>query len=166
MCLKIDKKEDTPLINLEKGLIKIEGRSLPENVIVFYSPIIKWVRKYSENPAEFTSINIFLSYTNSSSLKSIIDILSLLDDAYVEGNKMELNWSYEQDDDSILEIGQDLKSSLKMPVNYIEKKIDKKKRKKVLVKNIKTGKIGEITLLYWESIKRNGHSRNYILLSD
>ncbi len=164
MCFKVDKKEDTPSINLQKGLIEIEGRSLPENVLVFYSPIINWVRKYSENPDEFTTINIYLSYTNSSSLKLIVDILSLLDNAFAEGNKMELNWTYEQGDDSLFEIAQDLKLNLKMPVNYIEKKVDKIKIKRILVKNLKTGKIGEITQLYWESIKRNGHSDDFLVL--
>ncbi|MDA3781385.1 MAG: DUF1987 domain-containing protein [Bacteroidales bacterium] len=164
MSLKIEQKDDTPSINLQEGLIEIEGRSLPENVLLFYTPVINWVRKYCKNPKKITKINISLAYTNSSSLKCIVDILYLLDTAFVEGNKMELNWIYEQEDDSIFEIAQDLKSFLKMPVKTIEKEIIANSKKRVLIKNIKTGKIGEISQLYWEAIQRNGHARNFMII--
>ncbi|MEA3316469.1 MAG: DUF1987 domain-containing protein [Bacteroidota bacterium] len=164
MSLKIDKKDDTPFINLQEGLIEIKGRSLPENVIIFYAPVMKWIRDYCEKPAKHTIINISLSYTNSSSLKTIVEILYLLNLSYLEGNKMELNWFYEQEDDSIYEIAQDLEANLEIPIQCIEKEVIVSVKNKILVRNIKTGKVGEITQLYWDSIKRNGYARNFELV--
>jgi len=42
----IEKTRLTPDVHLdiEKGVFKIEGRSLPEDVMIFYSPILEWIK--------------------------------------------------------------------------------------------------------------------------
>ena len=164
MCLTIEKTNDTPYIQLEKGLIKIDGTSMPENVRKFYKPVKEWVDKYVEHPSEFTKIDLSLSYTNSSSIKQINDLLSKLNNKFLEGFQMKVIWTYEDGDDSTLEAGNDLESMVKIPFEYIMTETQIKQQKKIKVKNKITGKTGEITQRYWETIVRNGHEKDFELL--
>ena len=57
MSLIIEKTFDTPYINLEEGLIEMEGHLMPENILVSFKSVDKWINKYLNKPAEFTKID-------------------------------------------------------------------------------------------------------------
>ncbi|MEE4198000.1 MAG: DUF1987 domain-containing protein [Bacteroidales bacterium] len=164
MSLTIEQKIDTPYVHLEKGLIEISGRLLPENVLVFFNPIDNWILKYLEHPAPFTQINLSLSYINSCSTKHLSDLLKALDDKYQQGFNMKITYSYEEGDESAFEVGQDLESIIQIPFEYILTESNMKSQKRLKVKNLITGKVGEISQKYWEAIKRNGHEKDFELL--
>ncbi len=166
MSLTIEESFDTPHIYLEKGLIKIEGRLMPENILIFFKPVDKWIDKYLKNPADNTKIDFHLSYLNSCSSKHICDMLKKFNMKFIEGYNMKVSWTYEDNDDSALEAGKDLESIIDIPFEYIKTESQVKERKKLKVKNKLTGKTGEISLRYWETIKRNGHERDFELLEN
>jgi len=164
MSLTIEPKLDTPYIHLEKGLIEITGRLLPENVLIFFNPIDNWILKYLENPAPHTQINLSLSYINSCSTKHLNDLLKTLDNKYQEGYDMKITYTYEDGDESALEVGTDLESLVNIPFEFkvTESKFQSQNRLKV--KNLITGKVGEISQKYWDAIKRNGHEKDFELI--
>ena len=164
MSLTLKKTHDTPYIHLKEGLIEIKGRLMPENVLKFFSPVKKWIEKYSKNPDDFTKIDLFLPYVNSSSIKQINDLLKILNLKYNEGCDMKIFWTYEEGDDSALEIGNDLESMLNIPFEYNILETEAKNQTRIKVKNKITGKIGEISRKYWETIKRTGHEKDFELL--
>jgi SiaC family regulatory phosphoprotein len=166
MSLTIEESFDTPRIYLEKGLIKIEGRLMPENILIFFKPVDKWIDKYLKKPADITKIDLHLSYLNSCSSKHISDMLKRFNDKFLEGFEMKVSWTYEDNDDSALETGKDLQSLVDMPFEYKKIESQSKERKRIKVKNKLTGKTGEISLRYWETIKRNGHERDFELLEN
>lgn len=164
MNLVIEKSLDTPYIQLEDGLIKMEGRLMPENILLFFKSVDNWINKYFEKPADFTNIDLNFSYLNSCSTKRLCDILKLLNKKYLEGFDMKVVWTYEEGDDTVQEIGDDLESMVEIPFEFIVKEAKIKERTRIRVKNKLTGKSGEISLKYWETIKRNGHERDFELL--
>ena len=164
MSLIIEQTFDTPYIQLEEGLIKMIGRSMPENVRKFYKQVKDWIEEYANNPAEFTKIELSLSYTNSSSIKQINDLLKILNQKFQEGSKMKVTWTYEEGDDSALEVGHDLESMIDIPFEYIIIETEVKQRNRIKVKNKITGKVGEISQRYWDTIVRNGHEKDFELL--
>jgi hypothetical protein len=164
MSLQIKKTFDTPFIFLDKGLIKIEGRSMPEHVSKFFAPVKEWLDTYLENPADFTKIDLDLPYTNSSSIKQINDLLRILNTKFLEGSDMKVYWTYEENDESMQETGKDLESMIDIPFEYIVTKTENDQKIRVKVKNNITGKTGEISQRYWETIKRNGHEKDFELL--
>lgn len=164
MSLTIEQTADTPFIQLEKGIIKMTGRSMPENVRKFYKDVKNWVENYASEPAEFTKIELHLSYTNSSSIKQINDLLKTLNKKYLEGFDMKVFWSYEEGDDSAQEVGHDLESMTNIPFEFIEIESQIKQRTRIKVKNKITGKVGEISQRYWDTIVRNGHQKDFELL--
>ncbi len=112
----------TPYVRLdgEKGLIEIKGRSIPENSVEFYKPLIDWLDKYGNVPLEVTNVNIQLEYFNTSSSKCILDIFKKLELIYKKGSKVQINWYYEEDDEDMFEAGEDYQSIINIPFTMIE----------------------------------------------
>lgn len=164
MSFILEHQLDTPYVFLEKGLIKMEGCMMPENVLIFFKSIDKWIKNYLKNPCDFTKIDLKFSYLNSCSTKHLCDMLMLFNQQYLNGYDMKIYWTFEDEDDTVQEIGDDLESMLDIPFEFIVNENQAKDRKRIKVKNKLTGKTGEISLKYWETIKRNGHERDFELL--
>jgi hypothetical protein len=120
--LSIDGSSKTPSImfDADKGMLEIKGRSIPENSIEFYKSLVDWLDEYSQSPAASTSVKIQLEYFNTSSSKCILDVFKKLESICKNGNDVVINWYYEEDDEDMLEAGEDYESILKMPFKMIE----------------------------------------------
>lgn len=93
----------------DQHTLSIKGESYPENAAAFYGPVITRVQAYLDgcNDAAIT-VNVSLAYFNSSSTKMLFSFFEALNDAAVAGNQVRLNWYHDEDDDTILEFGQEL----------------------------------------------------------
>ncbi len=122
LSLQGSPKTPTVEMNAESGVIEIKGRSIPENSIDFYRPVVEWLDKYAENPASETVVNIQLEYFNTSSSKCILDVFKKLETVYKKNGEkgVVINWYYEEDDEDMLEAGEDYQSILKIPFKMIE----------------------------------------------
>jgi len=122
LSLQGSPKTPTVEMNAESGVIEIKGRSIPENSIDFYRPVVEWLDKYAENPAGETVVNIQLEYFNTSSSKCILDVFKKLETVYKKNGEkgVVINWYYEEDDEDMLEAGEDYQSILKIPFKMIE----------------------------------------------
>lgn len=121
--LVIDKTYSTPAVNFEAqtGNLKIEGRSIPENPSLFYEPLLNWLNEYFQNTTNATTkLDIKLDYINSGSSKSILTLLKAIKVFCDKGKDCQVNWHFEEDDESIRDLGKHFKSLLKMPFNLIE----------------------------------------------
>jgi len=112
----------TPTVKLdsETGVLEVKGRSIPENSIEFYKPIVDWLEEYSQTPQKLTEVNIELEYFNTSSSKCILDVFKKLEAIYKNKHDVVINWYYEEDDEDMLEAGEDYQSILKIPFKMIE----------------------------------------------
>ena len=122
--LVIESTNCTPKINLDatKGVIEFFGKSYPENTFDFYKPVKEWLDEYSQNSNETTIVNLELTYLNSSSLKVYFDIFDIFEEIHNRGKKIEVNWTYESDDDIIEETGEDFIEDFKnLKINLIVK---------------------------------------------
>ncbi len=115
-------KTPTVEMNVDSGIIEIKGRSIPENSIDFYRPIVEWIDQYANSAAPETKVNIQLEYFNTSSSKCILDVFKKLEQVFKKnGDKgVVINWFYEEDDEDMLEAGEDYQSILKIPFKMIE----------------------------------------------
>ncbi|WP_019451839.1 DUF1987 domain-containing protein [Cupriavidus sp. BIS7] len=95
--------------DFERHLLSLKGESYPENAAVFYGEAIARLRQYltaSQNAA--VTVNVALTYFNSSSTKMLFTMFDALNEAAERGNHIRLHWFHDEDDDTILEFGQDL----------------------------------------------------------
>lgn len=115
--LKIDGTPKTPTVKFDAaaGSIEIKGRSIPENSIEFYKPMIDWLEGYMNQPAALTNVVVQLEYFNTSSSKCILDVFKKLEMLYKAGNEVVISWFYEEDDEDMLEAGEDYQSIIKIP---------------------------------------------------
>jgi hypothetical protein len=99
----------TPTIefNAESGVLLIKGRSIPENSIDFYKPLFDWIDAYALEAKENSTLHMQLEYFNTSSSKCILDIFKKLENIKNSGKDVTVNWHYEEDDEDMLEAGED-----------------------------------------------------------
>nr|WP_320120221.1 DUF1987 domain-containing protein [uncultured Marinifilum sp.] len=120
--LVIEGSPKTPTIKFDgnNGTFSIEGRSIPENSLDFYKPVMDWLDSYISEPKNETNVIIRLEYFNTSSSKCILDVFKKLEIIFKRGNKVNIKWHYEEDDEDMLEAGEDYQSIVKIPFTMIE----------------------------------------------
>jgi hypothetical protein len=93
----------------DQHTLSIKGESYPENAAAFYGPLIERVRAYlAVQRGAAVTVNVSLAYFNSSSTKMLFTFFEALNDAAMQGSPVRLNWYHDEDDDTILEFGQEL----------------------------------------------------------
>lgn len=114
----------TPYVNFDAstGIFRMEGRSIPENVIDFYQPILRWLEDYIPEALPETVAHLRFEYFNTSSSKRIFDIMKKLEKIANEtGKKVVINWYFEEDDEDIYFAGNDYKALItKVEFNLVE----------------------------------------------
>ncbi len=120
--LVIEKTVKTPFINFysESGILKIIGRSIPENPEEFYSKLFNWVNEYFKKPQSETLINVQLEYINSGSSKFILEFFQLIQEYNSKGFSCKISWYYEEDDEAVLELGKHYQAIIDVPFKLIE----------------------------------------------
>lgn len=111
----------TPTIEFKpsEGYLLLRGRSIPENSIEFYKPLIEGLDAYNSSPQSKTTVDIQLEYFNTSSSKCVLDVLKKLE--AINGNsEVIINWYYEEDDEDMLEAGEDYQAIINVPFKMIE----------------------------------------------
>ena len=119
--IKIEGTPKTPTVNFnaESGVLEVKGRSIPENAVEFYKPLVDWIGNYGDNSKSDTVVNIQLEYFNTSSSKCILDVFKKLES--VNGKTtITINWHYEEDDEDMLEAGEDYQAIINIPFKMIE----------------------------------------------
>jgi hypothetical protein len=119
LLIESTKKTPDVAFNVD-GRMRISGRSIPEDASKFYDDLFEWVYLYGQNPPESTTIDIELEYFNSGSSKALLHILRALTEIIKKGNKLTVNWYYEEGDDDIMERGEYYESILEVKFNFIQ----------------------------------------------
>jgi len=111
----------TPSIHfdLNGGILEVKGRSIPENSIELYKPLVDELDKYAASAKPATTVNVQLEYFNTSSSKCILDVFKKLESINKSGSAVTINWHYEEDDEDMLEAGEDYQAIINVPFKMI-----------------------------------------------
>jgi len=120
--LYIAATETTPLVdfNSTTGEFLLEGKSVPTDATAFYKEVLNWLDEYIKEPQDITKIALKLDYFNIASSKRILYILYKLNQLIDEGHEVTSDWFYHEEEDDMLEVGQDFAFMVKIPFNFIE----------------------------------------------
>ncbi len=120
--LNIEGSAKTPTIKFEPttGKLLIRGRSIPENSIEFYKPLVDKLEEYAGSPQSSTNVDIQLEYFNTSSSKCILDVFKKLEAINAGSSEVVINWHYEEDDEDMLEAGEDYQAIINVPFKMVE----------------------------------------------
>jgi len=127
-ALVIKQTITTPEITFDydNNIFNLEGCSRPEDVRSFYYPIIQWLTDLKngvengeiKNNNDITVFNFKFDYFNSSSAKFILDILVLINDIHKAGLNIRIDWYFEENDDDMKEVGEELSDVVDFPFEY------------------------------------------------
>ena len=119
--LLFENTDDTPKIHFDPstGLFEMSGRSLPEEVIKFYSPVIDWITAYAETPNEKTVVKLKLVYFNSASQRSLLEVLNAFEKVKDKGKELVIEWYYMEEDDDMREAGEEYEDLLDVPFEFL-----------------------------------------------
>jgi len=100
--------------NAESDTLIMKGESYPEDVAEFAEPIFEWLEKYLEQLADQTfTVNIELTYFNSSSSKMLLDLFDRLEEEVIDnGKNIIVNWIYDEENDTAEEYGEEFGEDL------------------------------------------------------
>ncbi len=107
----------TPSVHFDaaSGQLGIAGESYPENAFEFFKPLLAWVAEFLNSTEIPVLAELKLSYLNTSSIKSVMDLLDLLEAAHRSGRSMTLRWYYHPDNDRALEMIEEFKEEVTLP---------------------------------------------------
>lgn len=120
--LIIQNTEDTPQIDFDlgTGIFSISGRSLPENAIEFYMPILEWIEKVLSETSDKTFVfEIKLEYFNTASSKQLAKMLLMIE-KYNDLHNITIRWCYEKEDNDMLVSGNQYSKFLKLKFEFLE----------------------------------------------
>ena len=113
--IQIEATERSPEIdfNFAENNFSMRGESYPEDVSEFFGEIMKQFYEYVADlvNAEIT-FTFELIYFNSSTAKVLMGLFDRLDEIAEEGNKVIINWYFEEDDDNMEELGEEFGEDL------------------------------------------------------
>lgn len=113
--------DDCPEVILDKAKneFKFLGKSLPEDVKEFYSPIHDWIDNYINDPNEETIVEFNMEYFNSASSKQILDILEKFAQLADNGKIITVKWHFMEDDEDMEDAGESYADIVDIPFELI-----------------------------------------------
>lgn len=106
-------------LNAREGIFRFKGTSMAEDAVGFYMPIIEWLKEYAGNPNEETHVVFNMTYFNTASSKLLWEIMILLQDIYQAGNKVKIDWIFQDEDEDMEEAGEIYAERMDIPINLI-----------------------------------------------
>ena len=115
-ALIIKEGDDTPKVVLDKqkAIFEISGRSLPEDTVHFFKPVLEWLKSYKNDPNPTTDFVFKLDYTNTASSKLLLDILQTLQPI----KNVKVIWYFRDDDEDMEEAGHEFAEQVDIPFEF------------------------------------------------
>jgi hypothetical protein len=115
--LDIPGSQSTPAIqsSWQAGRLAMQGDSYPENSYELFDQVIDWVRRYLEEEARPLHLSLALVYLNTSSVKAMMDIFDLLEEAHGEGREVSVEWRYDPRNERIAELADEFREDCSYP---------------------------------------------------
>ena len=107
----------SPAVNFDAktGQLTKSGESYPENTFEFYAPVIGWLKEFVAGTDIPVVLTLELAYLNTGSVKCLMDIFDVLEDAWQEGRQVSVIWRYHQKNTRALETAEEFSEDLTLP---------------------------------------------------
>lgn len=92
-----------PEVNFDAstGVCVIEGESYMEEAYKFYMQLLNWMKEFTIEEGNAVTFNVKLTYFNTNSSRLLLDMFDILKKSVDAGNKVDINWYFEEDDPDI-----------------------------------------------------------------
>ncbi|MDT8438316.1 MAG: biofilm regulation phosphoprotein SiaC [Wenzhouxiangellaceae bacterium] len=109
--LHIDSTASTPEIHTDfaSGKLAMAGDSYPENSFEFFAAIIQWTQDFLAQQSHALAIEFRLVYMNTSSVKAMLDIFDMLEEAHQNGREIAVRWYYDPRNERVMDLADEFR---------------------------------------------------------
>lgn len=97
------------------GLLRMQGDSYPENSFEFFGPIIDWLEHFFKGSPAPLRLELRLVYMNTSSVKAMMDIFDLLEEAHQQGRQVCVDWYYDPRNERVVNLADEFREDCSFP---------------------------------------------------
>ncbi|QDQ26135.1 DUF1987 domain-containing protein [Chitinimonas arctica] len=105
--------------NWEDGILAMQGDSYPENSYELFQQVFHWLESFLKDASRPLTLELKLLYLNTSSIKAMMDIFDLLEEAHHAGQTVAVNWHYDQRNERVAELAAEFKEDCNFPFAII-----------------------------------------------
>ncbi len=122
--INIPGDKDTPSVFIDDDnlIFRVVGPSFSENPYSTYSNILKWLDESVPDLQGEIICEFYYSYLNSASKKILYEIFTKMEDYNADGKNFVIEWSYDEYDEDMLELGHEFAELIDLPFEYRPKK--------------------------------------------
>tara|TARA_B100000925_G_scaffold258361_1_gene213245 strand:- start:143 stop:520 length:378 start_codon:yes stop_codon:yes gene_type:complete len=122
--LNISPTKSSPFVsgNIQDGTLEIKGNCYPENSILFFEEIMKWMDHLPKTLHKFSLI-CELNYIASSSVMHFYKLIQKTEEI-INPEKVKIIWKYEEDDEDIQNLGEEFQKLSNGVVELISIEVD------------------------------------------
>lgn len=115
--LNIASTQSTPGIETDAnaGVLRMHGDSYPENSFEFFGPVIEWIESFLAGRDDPLRLELRLIYMNTSSVKAMMDIFDMLEDAHGKGRQVSVAWHYDPRNERVLDLADEFREDCTFP---------------------------------------------------
>lgn len=107
----------TPEVHFDAstGRLVLRGESYPENSFEFFRPLLAWITAFLAESRLPVRVEVSLTYLNTSSIRSLMDVLDQLEEAHQSGREVTLTWYYDKENDRALDMAGEFREEVTLP---------------------------------------------------
>ncbi|KAF1061039.1 MAG: hypothetical protein GAK45_02346 [Pseudomonas citronellolis] len=115
--LTISGTQSTPSItgDWQAGILSMQGDSYPENSYELFGQVIEWVQRFLAEEQRPLALELRLLYLNTSSIKAMMDIFDLLEEAHGAGRETQVSWHYDRRNERVAELAEEFREDCTFP---------------------------------------------------
>ena len=114
--------ESTPRIRADwrAGRLEMSGDSYPENSFELFQPILQWVGAFldSGTPRPL-AVELQLLYLNTSSVRAMMEIFDILQEANEQGRPVAVTWRYDGRNERVADLAGEFKEDYTFPFEIV-----------------------------------------------
>ena len=117
--LQIEATKKSPSVDLnpETCTALFKGRSIHSDAFIFYEDIVDWFDSNCDK-MDHLKVDLAFDHINTVTNKCILQILLILGKNIKNGKEISVVWSYDEDDDDMLETGEELELLSQIKFEY------------------------------------------------
>lgn len=117
--LIIEKTKQSPAVVFQSdGNLLIKGISNINLTQKFYEPVFDWLKNFKKLQPKQIKLILEIYYLNTSSALILVEFLKTINSFKEEGSKLNITWRYEEDDEDILDLGEDIQLTTKSEFEF------------------------------------------------
>lgn len=105
----------TTVADWNSGMVRMAGDSCPENSFEAFGEVIAWIAHFLGASQRPLTLDLRITYMNTSSVNTMMDILDMLGEAHRSGRHVAVNWFCDARNERVAELAAAFREDCEFP---------------------------------------------------